>query len=93
MDPGGVAGEDDGEEGGDGEPDEAAEEDRLAKLLSQGIMVCDSTYMVPPNVVLPVWPQELQDWQRQRRLGWRPRAYPTAPWVVAHMAVGRPRRR
>ena len=32
-------------------------------------MVCDSMHMVPPNVLLPPPPQELQDWQRRRRLG------------------------
>ena len=56
-----------GEEGGYDEPDEAA--NRLAGVLSQGIMVCDSMHMVPPNVLLPPPPQELQDWQRRRRLG------------------------
>ena len=56
-----------GEEAGDDDAEEGA--NRLAGLLSQGIMVCDSMHMVPPNALLPAPPRELQDWQRRRRLG------------------------
>ena len=56
-----------GEEGGDDETEEGA--NRLAGVLSQGIMVCDSMHMVPPNALLPGPSQELQNWHRRRRLG------------------------
>ena len=59
-----------GEEGGDVEGDEGGFDDpsgMFASALQQGVMVCDSTYMITPNSVLPGPLEGLQDWQRRQR--------------------------